>query len=330
MDKKRIFVILPVTLLMLCVSVVSGIGATEKQFKYVCVVFEKTGDKVTFKGSMDAERFQILFKDCCLANYRKFEIPKDAVVFGVFAITDGDEILVMPLYVWTKRRATFCACRLQPIGKDSLYGFQVKGNKTVFLKILKNQLNVKYNLIEEFDWDPNSVDSKYVSIGRCQRDDLQLLLHIDKLRFTVGEPIHVKVKFVNKGSKCILVPGILPFRSSANPPAIKIRNSDGEMASIQDKRGIPKEILNDSKIVLHPGRAIIILEADLTNIPGFIHSELTPEGWRKTKGVDSLELWLRQGDYTISVSFAPLPICYAKTDELIFRIKDNERDIRDW
>lgn len=324
MTKTQTTVLLILLLLILSCSIVSGSGLTEKQFKYVCVVFEKGVDRVAFKGGMDTERFQILFKDHGLANYRKNIIPKDAVVFGVFAISDGNEILIMPLYEWTKRRSTYCACQIKPMGKDSIYGFMSKGNQTVFLKTLKSQLDLKYNRVGEFDWDPNSTSSIYVSIGRCQRDDLLLLLQINKLHFAAKEPILVKVKFVNTGDKCIFVPAILPDRSSVNPPAIQIRNSKGEMAAIRDKAIIPKGILNDKKTVLHPGQAILIVEADLTNIPGFIHSELTREGYCKTEEIDSLGLWLSQGDYSISASFGPLPICQTRTEELMFSIKDDE------
>jgi hypothetical protein len=273
---------------------------------------------------MDTERFQILFKDHGFANYRKNVIPKDANVFGVFAISDGNEIFIMPLYEWTRRRSTYCGCQIKPMGEDSIYCFMSKVNQTIFLKTLKSRLDLKYNRVEEFDWDPNSTNSIYVSTGRCQRDDLLLLLQINKLHFSAKDPILVKVKFVNTGDKCIFVPAILPSRSSTSPPTIQIRNGKGEMATNRDKAIIPKGILNDKKTVLHPGKAILIIEADLTNMTSFIHSELTREGWVKTEEIDSLGLWLSQGDYFISSSFGPLPICQTGTEELMFSIKDDE------
>lgn len=311
-------------LLILSCSIVSGTEFTKKQFKYVCVVFEKGVDKVAFKGGMDTERFQILFKDHGLANYSKNVIPKDAIVFGVFAISDGNEMLIMPLYEWTKRRSTYCACQIKPMGTNSLYCFMSKVNQTVFLKTLKSQLDLKYNMVEEFDWDPNSASSIYVSIGRCQRDDLLLLLQINKLHFAAGEPILVKVKFVNTGDKCIFVPAILPNSSFTSPPALRIRNNKGEFAKDRDEAIIPKGILNDKKTVLHPGQSILIIEADLTNMPSFIHSELTREGLVTTREIDSLGLWLSQGDYSISASFGPLSICQTRTEELMFSIKADE------
>lgn len=323
MYRKLTLLFLFLLLSMLCVSVVNGIGATENQFKYVCVVFDQDGDKVAFKGSVDEERFQILFKDCCLANYERVKIPKDAVIFGVFAITNGGEILIMPLYTWRQGKYDYCACRVGPSRKSLSFGFKVRGDKSVFLKTIEKVISRRYNLVKEVTWDLNSLGSQCVSIGRCQRDNLLLLLQINKLLFAKGEPILVKVKFVNTGDKCILVPAMLPFRSSANPPAIEIRNSSGQMAS--SISGIPKNILNGSKIVLHPGKEIVVFSADLTNLSGFIHSELTPDGWGKTEEVDSLCLWLRQGVYTISASFAPMPVCSTRTEELVFRIEEDER-----
>ena len=324
MTKTRIIILLTLLLLILSCSIVSGSGFTEKQFKYVCVVFEKGVDKVAFNGGMDTEKFQILFKDHGLANYRKNVIPKDAIVFGVFAISNGNKILIMPLYKWTKRRSAYCACQIKPTGKDSIYCFMSKGNQTVFLKTLKSRLDLKYNRVEEFDWDPNSTNSIYVSTGRCQRDDLLLLLQINKLHFATREPILVKVKFVNTGDKFIFVPAILPDRSSTSPPVLRIRNNKGELATNQDKAIIPKGILNDKKTVLHPRKSILIIEADLTKMHSFIHSELTREGWGKTREIDSLGLWLSQGDYSISSSFGPLPICQTRTEELMFSIKADE------
>ncbi len=98
MNKTRTIVLLTLLLLILSCSIVSGSGFTEKRFKYVCVIFEKGVDRIAFKGGMDTEKFQMLFKDHGLANYSKDVIPKDAIVFGVFAISDGNEILIMPLY----------------------------------------------------------------------------------------------------------------------------------------------------------------------------------------------------------------------------------------
>lgn len=323
MNKTRT-IVLPTLLLLIHCSIVCGSGFTEKQFKYVCVVFENGADRVYFKGEMDTERFQILFKDHGLANYSKNVIPKDAIVFGVFAISDGNEILIMPLYKWAKRRSAYCACQIKPKGKDSIYSFMTQASQNVFLKTLKSRLDLKYNKVEEFDWDPNSASSIYVSIGRCQRDDLLLLLQINKLHFATREPILIKVKFVNTGDKCIFVPAILPSRSSANPPALRIRNIKGEMAIDRDEAIIPEGILNNKKTVLHPGKAILIIEADLTNTPSFIHNELAREGWGQTREIDSLGLWLSQGDYSISASFGPLSICQTRTEELMFSIKDEE------
>jgi hypothetical protein len=324
MNKTRIIVLLTLILQILPCSVVNGGGFTEKRFKYVCVIFEKGVDRIAFKGKMDTERFQILFKDHGLANYSKNVIPKDATVFGVFAISDSNEILIMPLYKWAKRRSDYCACQIKPKGKDSIYSFMTYASQNLFLKTLKSRLDLKYNRVEEFDWDPNSANSIYVSIGRCQRDDLLLFLQINKLHFATKERILVNVKFVNIGNKCVFVPAILPSRSSANPPEIRIRNNKGEFAKDRDEAIIPKGILNDKETVLHPGKAIVIIEADLTNMPSFIHSELTREGLGTTREIESLGLWLSQGDYSISASFGPSPICQTKTEELMFNIKADE------
>ena len=59
-------------------------------------------------------------------------------------------------------------------------------------------------------------------------------------------------------------------------------------------------------------------------MPSFIHNELTREGLGTTREIDSLGLWLSQGDYSISASFGPLPICQTRTEELMFSIKDDE------
>jgi hypothetical protein len=296
------------------------------QFRYSCVRFDQNRSEIVFQGKLDPEKFQMLFRDACLANYEQVEIPKSASVFGVFAIADGNEIMVMPLYTWKQGKNTYCACRFETAETVLSPAFQAVGDKDRFLKTLARRITTQYNSVEEITWDPNCLktESVAISIGKWARpdtqSDTQLVLYLDKLRFVEGESIHVRVHLVNSGKKCLTIPGILPNRSSANPPTIEIRNAGGEMALNQDGAGIPKEILNDKEIVIHSGKGIVVLDADLTNIHCFVLSGLTPNGWSKTEEVSSLCSWLRPGDYTISAGFFPM-ILSLKTQELRFRIE---------
>jgi len=268
-------------------------------FHYSCVTFDQNGVKKTFQGELGKADFDLFFNDGCIANYDKVEIPKDAVVFGVLTVTNAESIKTFPLHKWQDGNDIWCGFPLNTSESGSL-GFKSRCNSELFINLLEKRLNRKYRTVREIAWDPNSFKTKSINIAKSAISDILLVLILDKTHYTATEPIHAQLRLVNLKSRCIVVDGIVPYRNSANPPTIIIKNSVNEMAK---PNGIPQELLNEKAFVIHSGKSVIMFEADITKADGIVASEYSKDGYHKTAQVKSLRNWLQPGTYTISAFF---------------------------
>ena len=114
-----------------------------KAIKYFCVIFDHTNNEVVFQGAMNEKRFQLFFKKRYPTAGTRFETPADAMAFGALVLTDGEEILVMPLYTWTSGHDTHFACQSYQFGEPPMFSVQTETRREL-IERMKIELAVKY------------------------------------------------------------------------------------------------------------------------------------------------------------------------------------------
>lgn len=82
----------------------------------------------------------------------------------------------------------------------------------------------------------------------------KITLYLAKRRFAAGEPIHFKSVVHNHTDRVMLIDGVLPMRSSANPPAIvAIRDGQDQSRSLYSHAGVTQAISQSELLVVQPG-----------------------------------------------------------------------------
>ena len=145
--------------------------------------------------------------------------------------------------------------------------------------------------------------------------DFELELRMEKSAFGKGEPIRALLVFRNTGNRTITLDGILPMRTSANPPTLEITTPDGGRLRSYGN-GVPTALLTDKPIVVKPGETIALIDADLRSLSGSVH----PPGEEGRQG--TFKERLQEGQYQIRGRFDPTPQVYwSRTAPLKFEIK---------
>ena len=117
----------------------SGEQAEKKQFKFACILFDRKENQAVFQGHMNTHQFRKWFREDYAVAGERFETPKEATAFGALVLTDGDEILVMPLYTWGNRKQKYYACQSHTIGAAPMFRVLEKSKKR-FLDKMKAEL----------------------------------------------------------------------------------------------------------------------------------------------------------------------------------------------
>lgn len=148
--------------------------------------------------------------------------------------------------------------------------------------------------------------------------DFEIILGIDRKSYTVGEPINVSTYFSNIGNKTIVLDGIYPHRSSANPPKVELFINDSVRFET-DK--VLDHLENDNKIVIDPNEKIVLNRFNLLDVDGYL-SVLNATGFFSPKQMNLKDTVLETGTYSIQFSFEPTPqIYWSTTDTLAFVIE---------
>ena len=94
----------------------------EKPFKYSCIRFDQKG-KVGCEGTITAKQFHKWFETVPQFMSCPPAVSKDATVFGVLVLTDGDKILTMPLYAWHGKEyeGEYCLCKSYSFGSSPAF-----------------------------------------------------------------------------------------------------------------------------------------------------------------------------------------------------------------
>jgi len=122
----------------LLVTVLSVVGAPAKQpdgkpFTFTCVLFDHKDNQEVLRGHVDPKHFKVWFKeDYDLGGDMGPEIPQNATAFGALVLTDGNDILVMPLYTWKKDKQQFFACRGHEVGRAPMFCVIAKSREAFF------------------------------------------------------------------------------------------------------------------------------------------------------------------------------------------------------
>jgi hypothetical protein len=84
-----------------------------------------------------------MFKqDYSMAGKRNLSTASYAIPFGALVLTDGSEIVTMPLYKWQFQKKWFYACQGDGIGKAPWFNV-VEDNQKKFFKEMSLRLNAK-------------------------------------------------------------------------------------------------------------------------------------------------------------------------------------------
>jgi len=149
--------------------------------------------------------------------------------------------------------------------------------------------------------------------------DFQLVLELDKPRYLLNESIQTKLYFENIGEKTITLDGILPERNSANPPRLSIWTNNGNRFEINK---LLDNLQNDNKIVINPGKSVMLMQNDLTQVGGVILHEDTSGVGYIAEELDKVYSKFEKGIYNIQAGFLPTPQIYSSiTDTLTFMIE---------
>ena len=127
----------------LFVTVVAHATPPEKpgsaQFKYVVVVFDHEANRVICEGRISARQFQKWFKRDYAVGGEQVEVPQNATALGALILSDGDEILVMPLYRWGSETVKYFACQSHTIGRAPMFHV-LKKSEEEFFRAVKSAL----------------------------------------------------------------------------------------------------------------------------------------------------------------------------------------------
>lgn len=121
----------------------SEIRNKSRDYKYQCVVFDHKANQVILRGHLNAASFQQMFKqDYSMTGKRNIETPTYATPFGALVLTDGSEIVTMPLYKWQRQKKWLYACQGYRTGKAPAFSVLEDGQQK-FFKQMSLQLNEK-------------------------------------------------------------------------------------------------------------------------------------------------------------------------------------------
>ena len=142
METKRLMktaTVLLMSLLILTSLCTADEVKVEKQIKYACILFDQKG-QVAFEGVLNPKQFQKWFKVSCGFGGYRLEPPKESTIFGSLVLTDGGEILAMPLYTWTNGKLEYYCCQLYEVGAPPRFLVMAK-TRQGFLEEMKKQLS---------------------------------------------------------------------------------------------------------------------------------------------------------------------------------------------
>ncbi len=122
----------------------SIVNIDEKQpadgVKCACILFDgNKGHQTVFEGRIPQAQFVKWFKEDYRVGGERVETPPDATVIGALVLTDGEEILVMPMHSWSIRGFTSFACQSIAIGKAPMFSV-LEESKKQFLATMKARL----------------------------------------------------------------------------------------------------------------------------------------------------------------------------------------------
>jgi hypothetical protein len=141
-DMTRFLVAVGSVLILASLFASEAIGdqSEKRPFHYSCVIFDRKDNQTVFKGVLDMQRFQKWFKEDYGVGGERVETPKDATVFGVLVLTDGEETLVMPLYTWGNDKGRYFACQSHTIGRAPMFGVLADTQKNLIDR-MKSELS---------------------------------------------------------------------------------------------------------------------------------------------------------------------------------------------
>lgn len=143
--KLKIIVLLSIgVFLALTLSEISAtraeIQTKNKNYKYQCVIFDHKNNQVVLQGHLNAASFQEMFKQGYSVGGERMETPIDATPFGALVLTNGSEIMTMPLYKWSHQGSWKYFCQSRSIGTPPR--FSVFGDsQQKFFKQMSLELN---------------------------------------------------------------------------------------------------------------------------------------------------------------------------------------------
>jgi hypothetical protein len=103
-----------------------------EQFKYAAIAFDHNNTQVVLQGRISHRRFQEWFKTDYPVAGERIEIPNSATSFGALVLTDGNEILVMPFYMWGDERSRQFCCQGREFGKAPKFSVGERSEKSFF------------------------------------------------------------------------------------------------------------------------------------------------------------------------------------------------------
>ena len=249
--------------------------------------------------------YERLIEKAGLAYGRKDRIPSEARVVGELVFEKGPETRRIPLYEWQRTvpggraREPKSGFRLSAeTGVE--FGLHHSRDRDSLVSMVRATLEADYNLVAQEDWDAEDIDPARMSVAPLGNRGLQLVLEIDKTRFTTDEPIRVQLKVANLDSTTCLLESILPYRNITNPPRIEFCNEAGEQATLKFGAGIVEELRNGNTTFVDPGKAVVLIDADLRQLQADALSRPEPDGGRQRPGAKTPENWLDEGIYRVS------------------------------
>ena len=145
-------------------------------------------------------------------------------------------------------------------------------------------------------------------VDKATWGDMELVLELPKARYDPNEAIPVKLMIRNTGRKAIRLDGILPMRSSANPPSLDIEAPGPRLIRLHHGDGIVRAVRNEKAIVVEPNETVVLIDADLRSLSGTVQDDKGEPRYQKV-----LAPFFGNGEYTIRGTFMPTPQVYSSS-----------------
>jgi hypothetical protein len=113
------------------------VTARLKNVTYEAFTIKQNHRRSLFRGHTSAALYQKWFKSDYDVTGKRVEIPEGATLFGALVLTDGEEVEVLPFYMWGDANDRACRCQGFKFGRAPMFSASGDSEKAFFEDIEK-------------------------------------------------------------------------------------------------------------------------------------------------------------------------------------------------